>query len=213
MDHLLSGSEEQQEAFILPLVHPDGLRYIRLKGFTVSDARNVEIGRGQILQDITREYEIDRMKTSLISTVSHELRTPLASIKGYATTLLADDVNWEVQSQLEFLGIISHEADRLSDMVDNLLDMSRIETGSLTLSKTACALDHIIQEGIDRVEGVSARQIQIEIQPDMPPVYVDAYRIEVVVRNLVENAIKYSEHLPACPYSCRSARRDRGCPC
>jgi signal transduction histidine kinase len=193
MDQLLSGSEEQQEVFILPLEYPDGPRYLRLKGFTVRDARNVEIGRGQILQDITRDYEIDRMKTSLISTVSHELRTPLASIKGYATTLLAQDITWELQSQREFLGIISRDADRLSDLVDNLLDMSRIETGSLTLSKTACAMENIINEGIDRVEGNSNRQIQIDIQPDLPPVYVDAYRIEVVVRNLVENALKYSE--------------------
>ena len=193
IDQLLSGSDGLQEAFTLPLNYADGLRYIRLKGFTVSDTNNVEIGRGQILQDITREYEVDRMKTSLIATVSHELRTPLASIKGYSTTLLAEDIDWELPAQREFLAIISRDADRLSDLVDNLLDMSQIEAGILTLSKTACSLENIITEGIQRVEGSSARAIHIHIPPNFPPVYVDAYRIEIVVRNLVENALKYSE--------------------
>ena len=191
MSHLFSGAPQQD--FTLPLEYPDGTRYIRLKGFTVSDSKNEEIGRGQILQDITREYEIDRMKTSLISTVSHELRTPLASIKGYATTLLAEDIDWEIQSQREFLAIISRDADRLSDIVDNLLDMSRIEAGNLTLSKTACSLEDIIIQGVERVDGSAIRPIRIDIPADFPAVYVDAYRIEVVIRNLVENAIKYSE--------------------
>ncbi len=193
IDRLLSGSDGQQEAFTLPLKYSDGLRYIRLEGFTVRDDRNVGIGRGQILQDITREYEIDRMKTSLISTVSHELRTPLASIKGYATTLLAEDIDWELPAQREFLAIISRDSDRLSNMVDNLLDMSQIEAGILTLSKTACSLENIITEGIQRVDGSSSRHIHIEIPADLPPVYVDAYRIEIVIRNLVENAINYSD--------------------
>ena len=117
----------------------------------------------------------------------------MASIKGYATTLLAEDIDWELPAQREFLAIISRDADRLSDMVDNLLDMSRIEAGSLTLSKTACSLENIIIQGVERVDGGITRPIQIDIPPGLPPVYVDAYRIEVVIRNLVENAIKYSE--------------------
>lgn len=193
MNLLFSGSGTQQEAFTLPLEYPDGPRYIRLKGFTVSDAKGVEIGRGQILQDITREYEIDRMKTSLVSTVSHELRTPLASIKGYASTLLAEDIDWELPAQREFLSIILRDVDRLSDMVNDLLDMSRIETGSLILSKTACGLKDIIVRGVERVDGGSERPVHIDIPTDLLPVYVDAHRIEIVIRNLVENAIKYSE--------------------
>lgn len=193
VNRLLSG--DFKDEFTLPLEYPDsdGPRYIRLKGFTVSDARGVEIGRGQILHDITRDYEIDRMKSSLVSTVSHELRTPLASIKGYASSLLADDIDWEVPTQQEFLTIISRDADRLSDMVDNLLDISRIEAGNLTLSKSACSLETIIVQGIERVANEERLPINLDIPPDLPPVYVDAYRIEVVVRNLAENAVKYSE--------------------
>ena len=102
------------ESFILPLAYPDELRYLRVKSFSVHDEAQVEIGRGQILQDITRDYELDRMKSSLISTVSHELRTPLAAIKGYATTLLADDIDWDPERRREFLGTIVREANRLT---------------------------------------------------------------------------------------------------
>jgi signal transduction histidine kinase len=189
----LNESEAQQSRFMLSFNYPEGIRYIHFSGFTVRDSKGVEIGRGQILQDRTREYEIDKMKTSLISTVSHELRTPLASIKSYASTLLADDINWEEKSQREFLGVISRDADRLSDIIDNLLDMSRIEAGSLTLSKTACDLENIIVRGVERADSRSNRHIKIDIKPDLPPVYVDAYRIETVVRNLVDNAFKYSD--------------------
>ena len=69
--------------------------YIRLEAFDVTDARNTSIGHGLILRNVTVDRELDRMKSKPISTVSHELRTPLASIKGYATTLLADDVEWD----------------------------------------------------------------------------------------------------------------------
>ena len=113
---------------------PDKTSYWRLKLFDVTDSEGTLIGRDRILQDITQRYEVDRMKSSLISTVSHELRTPLAAIKGYATTLLADDVQWDDHSQHELLSIISAETDHLSILVDDLLDMSRIEAGNLTVS-------------------------------------------------------------------------------
>ncbi|MEW6405462.1 MAG: cache domain-containing protein, partial [Chloroflexota bacterium] len=96
--------------------------YLRLESFDVLDARGTSIGQGLIVQDVTVDREVDRMKSSLVSTVSHELRTPLAAIKGYASTLLADDVEWDRKSQREFISVISNESDRLSNLVNNLLD-------------------------------------------------------------------------------------------
>jgi K+-sensing histidine kinase KdpD len=118
-------------------------RYLQLYVFDVTDSDRTPIGRGQILRDITHYREIDRMKSSLISTVSHELRTPLAAIKGYTTTLLADDVVWDSLSQHEFLQIISEETDHLNDLVTNLLDMSRIEAGNLYVARVECSLQDI----------------------------------------------------------------------
>lgn len=166
--------------------------WLRLHSFTVTDAQGVLIGKGQILHDTTADREVDRMKSNLISTVSHELRTPLASIKGYATTLLADDVEWDLKSQQEFLSIISSEADRLTVMVNELLDLSRIDAGSLNVDQRPNELDLIIHGAAQRSNPQPGERLQINLPADLPPVNVDRRRIEVVVKNLIENATKYS---------------------
>lgn len=191
INELLSSNRTKE--FNLALEYHAGIRQIRFKGFTVTDKTGMLIGQGQILQDITKEFELDHMKSSLIATVSHELRTPLAAIKGYATTLLAEDVDWEQQAQHEFLDIISKEADRLSNLVNNLLDMSRIEAGSIHLSQIECDISEIIQRSIDSCYTDQKDRIETTIPNDLPLIFADAQRIEVVVRNLIENAIKYSE--------------------
>ncbi len=167
-------------------------RYLALRVFDVTDADGTPTGRGQILRDITRDHEIDRMKSSLISTVSHELRTPLAAIKGYATTLLAEDVAWDKLSQREFLQIISSETDRLSKLVDDLLDMSKIESGNVDVNRSECSLPELIQLATQRAHLTSTARIITDIPTDLPTLYVDQQRIEVVLRNLIENASKYS---------------------
>ncbi len=169
-----------------------GRRFLRLRIFDVTDTDGMLIGRGRILQDITRRYELDRMKSSLISTVSHELRSPLAAIKGYATTLLADDVEWDALSQNEFLRIISHETDRLTGLVNDLLDMSRIEAGNLSISRIRTNLRELVQRAARRAELNPQERLSLEIPPDLQPVFVDPQRMEVVLRNLLDNANKYS---------------------
>ncbi len=176
---------------------PEKTSYWRLKLFDVTDPEGTLIGRGRILQDITQRYEVDRMKSSLISTVSHELRTPLAAIKGYATTLLADDVQWDDDSQYEFLNIISTESDHLSQLVDDLLDMSRIEAGNLTVSRVACDVSELVEQAAQRAHPHPGDRLHVELPPEMPPIYADPKRIEAVLRNLIENAAKYGgDELP-----------------
>jgi PAS domain S-box-containing protein len=166
--------------------------FLRFHAFNVTDLDNVSIGRGIIIQDITADREIDRMKSSLISTVSHELRTPLAAIKGYASTLLAEDVQWDKESTREFLEIISDESDRLSELVNNLLDLSRLEAGSLQIQPVECKIEEIIRRAAKRSLSIPGHHLQIEISPELPPLYADASRIETVLRNLLENAAKYA---------------------
>jgi signal transduction histidine kinase len=191
----VASAGEHQAEFALKL--PDKVQYIRLKVFNVTDSQDKLIGRGRILQDVTQRYEIDRMKSSLISTVSHELRTPLAAIKGYATTLLAEDVQWDTASEREFLQIISSETDHLSILVNDLLDMSRIEAGSLQVSRTECDLRELVFQAAAHAHPRPGDRLRLDFSPDLPPVHVDAGRIEAVLRNLIENAVKYSgEELP-----------------
>ena len=166
---------------------------LRFRVFSVTDSNGIPIGYGQIIQDITIDYELDRLKTSLISTVSHELRTPLASIKGYTTTLLAEDVEWDLSSQTEFLKVILDETDHLSSLVDDLLDLSRIEAGSITVSRSLCDFSDLIQRAADRASPQPGDRLKMNIAMNLPDVFVDQRRIEVVMRNLIENATKYAD--------------------
>ncbi|MCP4426610.1 MAG: GAF domain-containing protein, partial [Chloroflexi bacterium] len=165
---------------------------LRLHFFDVTDAQGNLIGRGQLWQDITSDKELDRMKSALLSTVSHELRTPLAAIKGYASTLLADDVEWDAASQREFLQTISDETDRLTLLVENLLDMSRLEAGMLLMNRQPHMLEDLIEPAVKQVCDTVAPWLSVRLSPDIPSLWVDVSRMETVVRNLLENAVKYS---------------------
>lgn len=177
----------------IDLKRPSGTRHLRLRGFTVSDFSGLLIGRGQILRDVTKDYELDQMKSNLISTASHELRTPLAAIKGYASTLLAEDVDWDFNTQREFLEIISDESDRLSELVDNLLDISRIEAGNLTINRKVISLYELIENSINRCYPQPGERLKVHLPKENPTLFLDNPRIEVAIRNLLENAIKFTE--------------------
>jgi len=146
-----------------------------------------------ILRDITKEKQADQLKDALISTVSHELRTPLAAIKGYATTLLRKDVAWDAATTREFLQIIDDESDRLRELIDSLLEMSKIEAGVLRLDHAPTHIGRIAQRAIFQVRHQAQQHRFItSFPPDFPLVEADPRRIEQVLRNLLENAVKYS---------------------
>jgi PAS domain S-box-containing protein len=181
------GGEQTAE---ISIVDKGRTLYLRLETFDVTDSRGTLIGRGLLLHDITADRELDRMRASLVSTVSHELRTPLASIKGYATTLLAEDVQWDRQSQNEFLKIISDESDRLSELVNNMLDLSRLDAGALRLERVECNIEETIRRAAKRVR-FNEDHFEVRVEAGLPPLYADALRLESILRNLFENAVKY----------------------
>lgn len=167
-------------------------RVLRFQIFEVYSRSNQVIGHGQIIQDITSDREVDRMKTSLIATVSHELRTPLAAIKGYASTLLAEDVEWDPAAEREFLRVISEESDRLSALVTDLLDLSKIEGGSLEVTRSEWSLPELIEQAMRSSHPSPGDRLILELDPQLPMLWVDGRRIAAVFRNLLENASKYS---------------------
>jgi len=137
--------------------------------------------------------ELDRMKTELLSTVSHELRTPLGSIKGYATTLLTYGNKLRKQEQREFLEIIDSEADRLRELIENLLDMSRLEAGVLRIDREPTRLGRLAHEVVRKVQLSTTRHdLEVEWPEEDPWVNADDKRIYQVLQNLVTNAMKYS---------------------
>jgi signal transduction histidine kinase len=165
---------------------------ISLRMFDVHDDNGQPIGRGLLLRDVTHEREIDQFKTTLLAAVGHELRTPLSAIKGHASTLLQEDVVWPLAEQRHFLQTISDEADRLAQLVGNLLDMSRIEAGLLPLERAPWPIDALVTRAAQRL-GQPIAGLKQHIPSDLPLIEVDGPRIEVVLRNLLANARAYGE--------------------
>lgn len=150
-------------------------------------------GLGIALRDVTAERRLDEMKNQLLSTVSHELRTPLASIKGFASTLLRDDVQWDAATQREFLQIIDQEADRLGELIANLLAMSRLEAGVLRMDFERLALPSLVREVLAEMQPrAPGHTLAADVPAGLPEVWADGRRIRQVLHNLVENALKYS---------------------
>jgi signal transduction histidine kinase len=168
-------------------------RSLQARFFPIHEAGGGRLGLGLLLHDVTRDKELDRMKSQLLATVSHELRTPLASIKGFATTLLRRDVQWDEEERREFLAIIDEESDRLSELIGNLLDMSRIEAGELRVEPERIDLRPLVDETVAEFQVLTrAHRFAAHLPADLPPVWADPRRTRQVLRNLVENAVKYS---------------------
>jgi signal transduction histidine kinase len=183
-------------------------RDLSIRSLTV-EADGISVGRGYILRDVTRQVEVERIKASILATVSHELRTPLAAIKGFASALLRDDMRWSRASQRDFITQIEREADRLTGLVRNLLDMSRLEAGTVQFEWEPCDLADLVRDLLSRSEAlVPDHAVSLLVDTTEPECVVDRRFLERVIWNLVENAAKYS---PAgSPIVVRIARDDSG---
>jgi len=137
--------------------------------------------------------ELDALRTELLANVSHELRTPLAAIKGFANSLLQQDVKFDESIWCSFLQTIDMEADRLNSLIEELLTMSRLEARSLEVKKEHHRLPDVVDSVKGRLASLTLRhRLRVTIPPDLPEVQVDEARIGEVFTNLVENAAKYS---------------------
>ncbi|MGW8636461.1 ATP-binding protein [Streptomyces sp. NPDC055793] len=133
--------------------------------------------------------EGNRIRTALLAAVSHDLRTPLAGIKAAVTSLRSDDVAWSEEDQAELLEGIEAGADRLDHLVGNLLDMSRLQTGTVTPLIREIDVDEVAPMALG---GVPEGSAELDIPETLPMVAVDAGLLERAMANLVENAVKYS---------------------
>uniref|UniRef100_A0AAU1ZXA3 histidine kinase n=1 Tax=Streptomyces sp. NBC_00093 TaxID=2975649 RepID=A0AAU1ZXA3_9ACTN len=133
--------------------------------------------------------EGNRIRTALLAAVSHDLRTPLAGIKAAVTSLRSDDVEWSEEDRAELLAGIEDGADRLDHLVGNLLDMSRLQTGTVTPLIREIDLDEVVPMALG---GVPEDSVELDIPETLPMVAVDPGLLERSVANLVENAVKYS---------------------
>lgn len=133
------------------------------------------------------------LKLRFLAIISHELRTPLTSIKGFTSTLLAEDVRFSEEDQRKFLSIIEAEADRLYALIVQLLNMSQIQAGALQIERVPCTLGELMAMARPQLEALSVHHaLKIDIDAQDTLLFIDAARIVQVLSNLVQNATKYA---------------------
>jgi signal transduction histidine kinase/HAMP domain-containing protein len=175
------------------------------EAFTASDKRivraiaddiSIAIERHELAQEADEAralHEADRLRSEFVSSVSHELRTPLTIIKGYATSLLRKNVEWDEATKLEFLKSIDEKTDELRDLIDKILLSAKLEAGALKIEKEPLLIAQIARKVVeDNARWSQNHHFRIEFPASFPVVEADPRCIEQVIRNLAENAVKYS---------------------
>jgi PAS domain S-box-containing protein len=175
------------------LFQPFALQHIKV----LVDQASITLYNLQLLEvEAESRHEAEQaneIKTKFLAMISHELRTPLTSIKGFTTTLLAEDVAWEPEEQRDFIQTIQQEANRLQELIDHLLDLSRLEAGMLPVARESHSLLAIMKDALPQFQTLTiGRTLNIHIPATLPSVYGDAKRIAQVLVNLVRNAATYA---------------------
>lgn len=145
------------------------------------------------VRDITRFREAEELKSTFISVVSHELKTPVALIKGYVSTLRREDASWDRDIVADSLAVIEEEADHLTELIENLLDASRLQAGALSINRSDVDMNILVRRTASRLSTQSEmHEIVVDFPEDFPIILADEDRLAQVLTNLISNAIKYS---------------------
>jgi two-component system sensor histidine kinase KdpD len=145
-------------------------------------------------REVQVKAAIEKLQTALINSVSHDLHTPLASIIGVLGSLQDETVKLNATTRKNLIDLARQEAERLNRLVSNLLDVSRIEAGALRLSRQPSDITDVINGAIEQLGGAlrGSREVKINVPPDVPPVDIDAGLMVVCIKNVLDNAVKYS---------------------
>ncbi|MCH8326120.1 MAG: PAS domain S-box protein [Bacteroidetes bacterium] len=168
-------------------------KILRVRASIIKDKKGNNNGIIIIIQDISQEREIDKMKTEFISTAAHELRTPLTSIQGFSEILLTrDDIS--DQEKKKFLGHINNQATNLAQIINDLLDISRIESGSgYILEKEPCLIGEAIKSVVEPIiTQTKIHKFEVVVHKKPVEIIVDKEKMAQVLENLISNAVKYS---------------------
>jgi len=192
LENLISSAlqnPEEEHSFIYR--KKNGHQVIRVYCTTFKKESDEDIGTLLVHRDITKEYEIAKMKSELVSTVSHELRTPLASVLGFTELMLHKELKPERKTK--YLQTIYNEAKRLTALINDFLDIQRMESGKQTYEKKFIDIISILKNVIELQEGSAAlHNINLSVESEETMILGDRMKIEQVFTNLLSNAIKYS---------------------
>jgi signal transduction histidine kinase len=163
---------------------------------TLADLIALAIDRERLEEEADAErdaQQADRLRSEIMATLSHELRTPLAAIKGYSTALLLDEIDWPEEKWDEFLHLIDEECDNLQTMIGDILDSSLIDVGQLVIEHQPVRLPKLAKEIADEMQlRTDTHHFIVDFPPDFPIIDADPRRVTQVMRNILDNAIKYS---------------------
>lgn len=180
---------------LVPIRRGDREVWLSLTEAVMRDPAGETAGRIFAFRDISAERVVEQMRSDFVSTVSHELRAPLTSIYGFAATLLRDDVAFTDQERRTFLGYIESEAQRLTGIVDKLLNVARLDAGDLELELTPVDVRSLVSEVVEVARadtGANGHEFVVDL-PDSPlAARTDAEKLRQVLANLVDNAVRFS---------------------
>jgi PAS domain S-box-containing protein len=194
-DLLAQPTDAQHRPRTFSTMFQSGTRIIHITLGPVLNSKESLMGAVAVFRDITREIESDRLKTEFIGTVSHELRTPMTSIKGFTQLLSMGSLGPVNDTQKEFLQIIQTNAERMISIINDLLDITKIETGSVELDMRPLHMAEALSTVVMELQpSIKAREhaLTISIPPGLPLVRADAKRLNQILANMLSNAVKYT---------------------
>ena len=172
---------------------PPDRKTLEIETSLIETSPGERIGIVAVIRDITALRDLEQAKSDFVSTVSHELRTPLTSIKAYIATLRRKDVEFDDRTREEFLRVVEDEADRLTRLIADILDVSKIESGKLELKRRDFDMVKLASIVTDKLQSQTSKHvIKFDGPKEVAPINGDPDKIEQVLMNLVDNAVKYS---------------------
>lgn len=188
---LLTRPAEDRQTVVEEVFLPDG-RTLYASAAAIADGDGRTIGRVAVMRDITALKELDAMKDEFVATVSHDLRSPLTFMRGYATMI--PNIGPLSEKQREFVDKIIGGIDQMSELIDDLLSIGRIEAG-IGIEMAPCEVGHLVRTVVAELRGQAEAKnlkLQLELPSTLPPIVGDGALIKRAVANLVDNAIKYT---------------------
>lgn len=191
VDQLL---QSEDITFKLTMEHENHLKYIMLNKFSVYSETGF-IGNGYLLRDITKEEEIDQLKSNLITIASHEFKTPITSIRGSVETLMRQDADWEEDFKMELLQGIHEDILHLQDLISVWFDIKKIEMGTMSLNKGYFPISQLILNTLDQLPRGIGDKVQYDDgkSSQIPLLHGDKKRLQQVLLNLIMNGLVHND--------------------